>query len=696
MSVRMEPVIHGFRLVLPVMTGLLFVLMMVLVAVLPGCGGGAGGSGAAPVVPSQPWSLRSVSEAELTAYFRNALGPSSKDYVGSVWSLGAAQATGTAPTAPTPAFSATTLQETGVDEDDLIKSDGSYVFNLEQPDALAYARNVLRRQRLDPATPKLVPVDSLKIPFSADMRASGLYLDETRQQLAVLAQGTTSWGVYDAWFAPQRWGQGATELALVSSASPSQLQTIRRLRISAQLIGSRRIGSTLYLVLRSYPQLPGLDPSWPTSKTASNQTLLDALQATQVLPTLSIDGGTAEPLLPASSCMTQDANAVKSADIISLMAIDLSVSAHRHAARCFTGGTEAFYMSEQALYLATTRSAYSYSGAFPVYTGQSSIDIHKFALSGLDMAYRGSANVVGHLGFEQNRKSFRFGEAQGVLRVITQTASSWGGWITPLPPLGTALPTGTSPTTAVESPAHLSILQEGAGGLVRVGELPNANRPAPLGKVGEQLYASRFVGNRAYLVTYRLTDPLYVLDLSSPSDPKVAGELQVSGYSDYLFPLGESLLLGVGKDAVADGGAGDGRFAWYQGVKLSLIDVSDAAHPREAARSIIGRRGTDAVVLRNHHGVALQTVGTVVRVGLPVSLHETAPSNATGSPSDYFQFTRTELQKFEVDVTAQKLTAHGALASTLPAQRDISDDRSLLWNNQVHYFQNGSWQSAAW
>lgn len=681
---------------LPLIRSVLTALLSVAVAALAACSGGASAPGAAPVTPAQPWSLRSVSEAELTAYFRTALGPGSKDYVGSVWALGTAQVAGAAPAAPVPAFSATTLQEAGVDEDDLIKSDASYVFNLEQPEALAYTRNLLRRQRLDPATPRLAPVDSLKIPFSADMRASGLYLDETRQQLAVLAQGTTGWGIYDAWFAPQRWGQGATELALVSSANPSQLQTVRSLRISAQLIGSRRIGATLYLVLRSYPQLPGLDPSWPTAKTASNQALLDALQATQLLPTLSIDGGTAEPLVPASACLTQDANAVKSADIISLVAIDLSAATHRHAARCFAGGTEAFYMSEQSLYLATTRSVYSYSGAFPVYSGQSSTDIHKFALNGLDMTYRGSGNVVGHLGFEQNRKSFRFGEAQGALRVITQTASSWAGWTTALAPPGTVPATGTSPATTIESPAHLSILQEGAAGLVLAGALPNAARPAPLGKAGEQLYASRFIGNRGYLVTYRLTDPLYVLDLSNPGDPKVAGELQVSGYSDYLFPLNEGLLLGVGKDAIADGSAGDGRFAWYQGVKLSLIDVSNPAQPREAARSTIGRRGTDAVALHNHHGVALQTVGTTVRVGLPVSLHETATPYATGAPSDYFRFTRTELQKFEIDLSGQTLTARGALASTLPAQRDIGDDRALLWNNQVHYFQNGSWLSAAW
>jgi hypothetical protein len=451
--------------------------------------------------------------------------------------------------------------------------------------------------------------------------------------------------------------------------------------------------------MRSYPQVPGLDPLWPAGKAAANQVVIDSLQASQLLPTLSLDGGAAQPLVQASSCFTQEQDAVKSADIITIVGIDLASPTSRHSARCFTGGTEAFYMSDQSLYLATTRTAYTYSGAFPVYAAQASTDIHKFSLDGLNMTYRGSGNVIGHLGFDQNRKSFRMGEYDGALRIITQTAPTWGGWIS-LPPIAVSPPVATGSTTTtdtpIESPGHLTILQERAGALAVVSELPNAAQPGSLGKPGEQLYASRFIGARGYLVTYRLTDPLYVLDLSDPTDPRVAGELHMSGYSDYLFPLTANLLLGVGKDAVSDGSIGDGRFAWYQGVKLALIDVSDPAHPREVARSIVGRRGTDATVLHQHHGIALQTVGDTVRASLPVSVHDTLSSWATGAANDYFQFTRTELQKFEINLAGQSLSPRPALDSSMANERDIGNDRSLLWNNQVHYYQNGTWRSAGW
>ena len=694
------------------------VLALVLLVALAACGGGGGGPGPGmtpePTPTPTAWALRSATEASLTAYFREALGPSSRNYLGTTWAVDFPMAVATAaPVAGAPAavFSGTTLQEAGVDEADLIKSDGTQVFNLEQSGAGGATGGVLRRQRLDGASPgaALVPVDTFKVPFSANVRGTGMYLDVDRAQVLALGESGSDFGIYDAWFAPQSWAQGITELALIDASNPTKMQLRRTLRISAQLIGSRRLGSTLYLVLRSYPQVPGIDPFWPPEKTAANQAAVNALQAVQLLPTLSVDGAAPQPLVQAASCFTQEKNAVNSADIVTLVGIDLASATHRHGARCFTGGTEAFYMSDQSLYLATTRSAYSYGGAFPIYPPQNSTDIHKFALNDLDIAYRGSGNVIGHLGFDQNRKSFRMGEHNGALRVITQTAQTWGGWVA-LPPIGIGLPvdtvvtgtgtattaTPTSATTPIESPGHLSILQESAGALTVVGELPNAARPTPLGKPGEQLYASRFLGTRGFLVTYRLTDPLYVLDLSNPADPKVAGELQVDGYSDYLFPLSANLLLGVGKDAKSDGAPADGRFAWYQGVKVSLIDLSDPARPREAARRIIGRRGTDATVLRDHHGIALQTNGNSVRLSLPVSLHDIASPGASGAVSDYFRFSRTELQKFEVDLGAQTLVARPALASSLPGQRDIGNDRSLLWNDQVHYYQNGNWRSAGW
>ncbi|MCF8209056.1 MAG: beta-propeller domain-containing protein [Rhodoferax sp.] len=695
-------------------------LSSLMVAGLGSCGGGTATSVPDAVAPAaNPVALRATTDTGLVQYFRTALGPTSgannplsmsKDLALATNAGSASSTPVAAPMAPGAAVSSgTTLQEAGVDEADWIKSDGSQVFSLDPTNVSGSKNGGLRRLKLNADKPQLTQIDSVSAPLSSDMRATGMYLDSERKQVIVLGEGVRTWSSYDAWFAPNVWGSGETEFSLVSTASDTPMQKLRTVRISAHMLGSRRIGSTLYLVLRSYPQLPGLDPAWPSTKLASNQAIVDAAQPAQLLPTISVDGGPAQALVQASACFVQDANVNKSADVITVVGVDLAGTSHRHGARCFTGGTEAFYMSEKNLYLSTTRTAYSYSGITPVYGTEPSTDIHQFALNGLEMVYQGSGTVPGHLGWEQNRKSYRMGEHQGTLRVLTQTGNTWNGWIgLPMPavtggisatPVNPTLPTTpTVPTTptATTSPAKLSLLQVRDGNLVTVGELPNATRPAPLGKVGEQIYATRFLGNRGYLVTYRLTDPLYVLDLSDPKDPKVSGELQVEGYSDYLFPLSETLLLGVGKDAYVDGTTGDGRAAWYQGVKLSLIDVSDPAQPIEAARSTIGKRGTDAAVLRDPHAIAIQTSASSVRISLPVSLYDTPPFDARGLPSDYYRFTRVELQKFEIDLPKKAFNARAALASITPGQSDISNHRSLLWNNQVHYFHDGVWQSENW
>ena len=114
---------------------------------------------------------------------------------------------------------------------------------------------------------------------------------------------------------------------------------------------------------------------------------------------------------------------------------------------------------------------------------------------------------------------------------------------------------------------------------------------------GETIHSARFMGDRCYLVTFVKTDPLFVIDLSEPTDPKVLGELKIPGYSDYLHPYDMTHIIGIGKETVE---ADEGDFAWYQGVKISLFDVSNVSAPKQMANYIIGDRGTDSLILRDH------------------------------------------------------------------------------------------------
>jgi len=115
---------------------------------------------------------------------------------------------------------------------------------------------------------------------------------------------------------------------------------------------------------------------------------------------------------------------------------------------------------------------------------------------------------------------------------------------------------------------------------------------------GEQIYSSRFIGDRCYLVTFKITDPLFTIDLSDPENPKVLGALKIPGFSTYLHPYDENILIGIGKETVEDKW---GEIAWQQGVKISLFDVSDVSDPKELAKLVIGDRGTESNALYDHH-----------------------------------------------------------------------------------------------
>ena len=133
----------------------------------------------------------------------------------------------------------------------------------------------------------------------------------------------------------------------------------------------------------------------------------------------------------------------------------------------------------------------------------------------------------------------------------------------------------------------------------------------------ENLYAARFMGEKGYLVTFKTIDPLFVIDLSNPSNPKVMGELKIPGYSDYLHPYDENHLIGIGKETTE---ADTGNFAWYQGLKLSLFDVTNVRKPIQLTSYGIGDRGTESLALSDPHAFLFDKERNllVIPVGLAV------------------------------------------------------------------------------
>ncbi len=189
--------------------------------------------------------------------------------------------------------------------------------------------------------------------------------------------------------------------------------------------------------------------------------------------------------------------------------------------------------------------------------------VHKISIEDGEIEYKTSGKVPGRV-----LNQFSMDEYEGFFRIATTTAH-------------------VSRTRGQVSANHIYVLDDD---LEIVGELEDL---AP----GERIYSARFMGKRAYLVTFQKIDPLFVIDLSNPENPKVLGKLKIPGYSDYLHPYDENHIIGFGKDTFE---AERGNFAWYQGIKLALFDVSDVEKPKEISKYVIGDRGTDSNALHDH------------------------------------------------------------------------------------------------
>jgi uncharacterized secreted protein with C-terminal beta-propeller domain len=233
---------------------------------------------------------------------------------------------------------------------------------------------------------------------------------------------------------------------------------------------------------------------------------------------------------------------------------------------------------------------------------QESTAIHRVNIDGSEIVYVASGKVPGRL-----LNQFSMDEYQDYFRVATTLGN-----------LGRTFDDATSENNVYILDMDLDI----------VGKVENL---AP----GEQIYSARFMGERCYLVTFRQIDPLFVIDLGDPYYPEVLGQLKITGYSDYLHPYDSNHIIGIGKETVT---AEQGDFAWYQGVKISLFDVSDVANPLEIDKIEIGDRGTDSPVLHDHKAFLFDQARNLL--AMPVMVYEIdesqypygVPPNAYGEP----------------------------------------------------------------
>jgi uncharacterized secreted protein with C-terminal beta-propeller domain len=443
-------------------------------------------------------------------------------------------------------FSDTNLQETDVDEPDLVKTDGERLFAVGEGKLQAIA--VGERPRY---------LDSLPLRPGGEHE---LLLYGGR--VIVLSRGGGE-------FLPLRRGLGyvpyatKTYLTEVDVRNPTAMRVVSRLELDGGYASARLIGGTLRVVLvsqlpRQIDFTPPRPSETPAQAVARNRAAVSRSRLANWIPRRVRTDVRRKTRVRRPLVRCRDVRKPASFSgpgMLTVITADLDRGLAVADSDAVLADGQIVYSSTKGLYVATQRWSVA-PGSRGVTTA-----LHKFDVSqAARTEYRGSGEVAGFL-----VNQWALDEHDGRLRVASTNAPVW--W-----------------DGAPESESFVTVLEEEGGKLVQVG------RVGGLGK-GERIYAVRFMDDVAYVVTFRQVDPLYTLDLSTPRRPRVVGELKIRGYSSYLHPIGSDLLLGVGQDATERG--------QVLGTQLSVFDVSDLRRPVRLHRRTIGRGSSEAEY--DHH-----------------------------------------------------------------------------------------------
>ena len=494
--------------------------------------------------------------------------------------------------------SGTNNQVASVDEADIVKNDGRYVY-------LA-ANGALRI--VEALKPKMVSIT--KLPGTArEMFVEG---DRAVVYTANGTPGTRCTYGYDCAFGGDA---TSTTISVFDISNRAEPKLVRQMDLSGSLIAARRIGGAVHTVVSDGDvQTPPYE-TWPADfemcgtmepavrakfakLKADNERAIRATAKTASFPTMR-DQGAAQPL-----CKGLLRTAIRDGQAFTtLVSFDMREDRAPATTATVQSRPGAVFASADALYLSVVHERKN-SGThwYPSYAAvDEASEIHKFRIgtSPRETRYLGSGVVPGHV-----LSQFAMDEWYGYLRVATSR--------------------GRVPDPNVESAVSI-LASTKDGNLVRVGAV---DKIAP----GEDIRAVRFDDDRGYVVTFRKTDPLFVLDLYQPARPTILGELKIPGFSTYLHRIDEQHLLSIG----FDGNDADG-------VALQLFDVKNPTDPRLVHKEKIGSHGSSSQAATDH--LAFNYVASEGLLAIPMTICD-ATSN--GGNGDNLAF--SGLLVYDVDV----------------------------------------------
>lgn len=492
---------------------------------------------------------------------------------------GPAQAAGTAPgVAPVaPGHSTTNVQEVGVDEPDIVKTDGEHIFSVV--DGTLRVIDVASDSEVGhlDLTPAATEPDSQDYPEmvgSAELLLDGdrvmvlvrqpmMWLDEPRAM-----PGWTTW-------------QGS-RLLTVDVSDPANPTQVAALDLDGDIVSARLVDGIVRVAVRTQP---ALEFPWEEALandepalTARNREIIEKSELVDWLPSaVWSSGGTSEENLLVPCDRLSYPTEFSGFTTVSVLSLPIGGDLREPSGTGVLGSGDTVYASTDRFYVATNGwtatvipidggpGIVSDFGIGAVAPGGGALvapdpayqrtGIHAFDITAAGPArYVGSGTVDGRL-----IGQYALSEWEGNLRVASTTGDMWA--------------------SGEQSRSRVTVLAEDGGDLVEIGMVDG------LGE-GEQIYAVRYVGATAYVVTFEQTDPLYVLDLADPTAPTVRGELKITGYSAYLHPVGDGRVVGVGQEAKVTGQT--------IGAQVSLFDVSDPSAPTKLAGHVVRNGWSEA------------------------------------------------------------------------------------------------------
>ncbi|MGH3728148.1 MAG: beta-propeller domain-containing protein [Micromonosporaceae bacterium] len=487
-----------------------------------------------------------------------------------------------------PDHSGTNNHEAGVDEPDLVKTDGRRIVTVVNGVLTVVdvaSREVTGSLSVTGDNPRDVGADS-QLLLHGD-RALVVFL------AAPIAYDRPS---VDGEDQPTPYRDATTEVVLVDLSGPPEV--LSRMKLDGGYVDARMVDGQVRLVTHTAPRVPFKRPSGDDSESAirDNKAVLAESTIENWLPRYEIETGdtVAEGTVGCEHLRRPAAYTGTSMLTVMSLGMETKGLSGEHAVSIVADG-RTVYGTGDHLYVANDRRAVR-PPARPA--GSREMPEPRTELFKFDVSKPGvprhvaSGAVPGWL-----LNQYSMSEYDGYLRVATTSAGAWSG----------------TPDEQPRTESAVYVLGHKGSRLTQVGHVGG------LGK-GERIYSARFVGPVGYLVTFRQVDPLYVLDLRNPEHPKKTGELKITGYSAYLHPAGAGRLIGVGQEASTEGRT--------EGLQVSLFDVSDPTAPARLARHHL-RNANSAAEYDPHAFLYWEKTGLLV---LPVTSHRAEPTEP-GKPA---------------------------------------------------------------